>query len=530
MKKFVYVFLLVFFVNTLFSQTKTDQTLVEIEEQGISQLINHTSENFSIDSTLWTSLPASTTPMGRTVSGVIGEYLYIFASQGATSLAISLHIPTKVWVASTPPTAPGYNSAFCVANGEIYKLSGTGSVNAFEKFTPTSGGLGTWTTLTGGPTNVMNAQNSMVFDGSSDIYVSSADYSTPTSSFLAKYNIQAGTWQSLTGSPSPKRYAGMAAIEGKIYLIGGLVPSGVDPQVCQRFDPATNQWSNIAPIPEPINFAKWTVSTDGRYLFVITSGGGYSTYPASDNIYYYDPVSNQWGLDCVAPQSRGLAIGHYLTGYQKLFFGGGNTGGSGTNFQTDCWEGTGGVYVPVEFTAFSVNLIDDKALLSWTTASETNNYGFHIEKKNEDGVFASIGFVQGAGNSTTESYYSFTDYNILDGKSYYRLKQVDYDGSLNYSNIIMFEGKLPVEFNLTQNYPNPFNPTTAISYSVANKSTVQLKVYNMLGAEVATLVNEVKEAGKYNVTFDASELTSGVYLYKLTDGNSVSVKKLMLLK
>ena len=187
----------------------------------------------------------------------------------------------------------------------MYKLSGTGSVNVFEKFTPDNTGTGTWTSLPVPGSNFLQAQNSMTFDGDNFIYVSSADYSTPANSFFARYDIQNSTWTTLVGSPFPKRYAGMAAIGGKIYLIGGLVPSGVDPKVCQVYDPATSTWGTIAQALEDLNFTKWSVSTDGTYIWVIGSGGGYSTYPLSDKVYYYDPVANTWHLESQLPVERG---------------------------------------------------------------------------------------------------------------------------------------------------------------------------------------------------------------------------------
>lgn len=260
MKKIVSLLYLLFFSSLIFAQLDVI-TQAELEEHGKATEIRPPNE-LHTDSAQWAPLQPASTAFGRTVNGVVGEYLYIFSSQGATSLAIAMHLPTRTWVQSTPPGSPGYNAASCVANGEIYKLSGSGSVNVFEKFTPTSNGLGTWTTLTAGPSNIMNAQNAIAYDGSRYIYAYNADYNTPTSSYLARYEISAGTWESLTGSPHPKRYPGMVGIDGKIYIIGGLVPSGVDPQVCQVYDPATKGWSTIAPIPEAINFAKWSTTTD----------------------------------------------------------------------------------------------------------------------------------------------------------------------------------------------------------------------------------------------------------------------------
>ncbi len=143
----------------------------------------------------------------------------------------------------------------------------------------------------------------------------------------------------------------------------------------------------------------------------------------------------------------------------------------------------------------------------------------------------------GNGTSTEVHSYSFTDQNPVDGKSYYRLKQIDFDGSFEYSNIVEVDLTLPIVFSLEQNYPNPFNPSTKIKYSIPNVtlsgvegSRVILKVFGILGNEVETLVNEDKPAGNYEVNFDASKLSSGVYFYQLQAGSFVETKKMILLR
>ncbi|MBK7500951.1 MAG: T9SS type A sorting domain-containing protein [Ignavibacteriales bacterium] len=141
-----------------------------------------------------------------------------------------------------------------------------------------------------------------------------------------------------------------------------------------------------------------------------------------------------------------------------------------------------------------------------------------------------MGFVNGNGTSTETHTYSFTDQNPVPGKSYYKLKQIDFDGSFEYSNIVEVDLTLPIEFSLEQNYPNPFNPATSIQYTISSKQNVQLLVYNVLGKEIATLVNEEKPAGNYEVNFDASKLSSGVYFYQLQAGSFVETKKMILLR
>jgi len=141
-----------------------------------------------------------------------------------------------------------------------------------------------------------------------------------------------------------------------------------------------------------------------------------------------------------------------------------------------------------------------------------------------------VGFVAGSGNSNSVKEYSFTDSKLSTGKLAYRLKQIDNDGTTSFSKIVEVENLQPSTFDLRQNFPNPFNPSTVISYQLPVSAQVSLKVYDVLGNEVASLVNLQQEAGSYNVTLDASTLASGTYIYRLIAGDYVAVKKMAVLK
>jgi subtilisin family serine protease len=187
--------------------------------------------------------------------------------------------------------------------------------------------------------------------------------------------------------------------------------------------------------------------------------------------------------------------------------------------------------IPVELTSFSANINHNNVILNWETATEVNNSGFNIERKNSnEQEYQNVGFIAGKGTTTEKSSYSFTDMNLKNGTYFYRLKQVDFNGSSEYSNEIYVDVDVPVAYKLEQNYPNPFNPSTLIKYAIPQEGFVSLIVYNLLGEKIATLVNEVKNAGNYEINFDASQLSSGVYLYKLDSGNSVFVRKMLLMK
>jgi hypothetical protein len=210
----------------------------------------------------------------------------------------------------------------------------------------------------------------------------------------------------------------------------------------------------------------------------------------------------------------------------------------------DGWSGINPLYlevtytaVPVELISFSAHLNERSLVLNWQTATETNNKGFEINRQSAEGTGQSgneewekIGFVAGNGTSTETHLYSFTDNNVSSGKYNYRLKQIDFDGSFEYSKEIEVDVNLPAAFALLQNYPNPFNPSTTIKYSIPEDQQVKLNVYDPLGEKVVTLVDGFQKAGQHKVNFDASGLPSGIYFYSLETSSYTSVKKMILLR
>ena len=188
--------------------------------------------------------------------------------------------------------------------------------------------------------------------------------------------------------------------------------------------------------------------------------------------------------------------------------------------------------VPVELSSFNAIAQEDNVMLSWITSTETNNMGFDIEKREikSNSSWQKLGFVNGNGTTTEKSSYSYIDKNPFDGKSYYRLKQIDFDGSSKIYNAVEVDFETVKEYSLSQNYPNPFNPSTEIIYTLAKSGNITLKVYNLLGSEVATLVNGFMESGKHSAKFKAKDYTSGVYFYTIKADNFTSTRKMMLMK
>jgi hypothetical protein len=185
--------------------------------------------------------------------------------------------------------------------------------------------------------------------------------------------------------------------------------------------------------------------------------------------------------------------------------------------------------VPVELTSFAASVTGSSVNLNWATATELNNSGFEIQR-NSGESFVTIGFVKGSGTTSEVKNYSYSDNNLNTGNYIYRLKQVDYNGIFEYSNSIEVEVLNPNKFELNQNYPNPFNPTTSISFTLPQAGNVKLSVYNLLGQEVQTLINGFMETGLHSVNFEARNLNSGIYLYKLEANGISSVRKMTLLK
>ncbi len=220
--------------------------------------------------------------------------------------------------------------------------------------------------------------------------------------------------------------------------------------------------------------------------------------------------------------NAGNTVGHFV-----LFFQAEDTCGG-----TFCEHH---VYVdnplPVELASFTSDINQRNVTLNWTTATENNNSGFDIERSIENDRWSKINFVYGQGTVSTQTNYKYEDKNLSSGRYKYRLKQIDYNGIFRYyvlANEVIIG--VPEKFSLSQNYPNPFNPATTINYSLPGTQNTILKIFDINGKEVVTLVNMKQDAGYYSVEFNGSNFSSGIYFYRLEAGNFVATRKMMIVK
>lgn len=309
---------------------------------------------------------------------------------------------------------------------------------------------------------------------------------------------------------------------------------GTAPELRLSWTPAFNGLSQLlsSPFTNPLppgfeinlqmrHFCDWYADPAPFIGIGITYDNGATVTP----IWEMQPIGGN-----VGPEILWLDFTPTVNDYQLVLYLNGNS------FNIDYWyiDEIMLLYLPVELTSFTFEIDENVVTLFWQTATETNNLGFEIERfqdsKNEEMPgWERIGFVEGKGTTTEPQSYSFTDKAEL-GKYKYRLKQLDFDGHYEYSKEIEAEVLASLEFSLVQNYPNPFNPTTKIKFSIPKPSKVEMRIFDILGNVIETLVYKEMQAGRYEVEFNATAIPSGVYFYQLRAGSFVDMKKMILVK
>ena len=259
---------------------------------------------------------------------------------------------------------------------------------------------------------------------------------------------------------------------------------------------------------------------------------------STDNVFISSAVNGNWSLTNYGSTQASIPVNS--TG-DTVLVSAGNNPGQFTLYHTAFYECGGDtllsaiIYVdnalPVKLAEFTSVINGRNVTLNWTTAEELNNSGFDIERSSTENQWMNAGFVSGHGNISELTKYSFTDKNLTTGKYKYRLRQIDFNGNFEYFELAEEVSiGIPDKFELSQNYPNPFNPVTNLEFGIPKPGFVSLKIYDVLGREMVTLVNETKEPGYYKIKFNAADLASGVYFYRMEAGDFVEVKKFVVMK
>jgi hypothetical protein len=475
----------------------------------------------------------------------LGDTLYFQAptSTGLPSTTVYKYTFGGTWTTGVPTPVPLGAAAMVAASGKLYLLGGgtstvsTGTTTALS-YDPSTGA---WTSIA--PLPVALSAHGAVAWGDSVIFVFGGPWTgSATNLNIHYYRIATNTWGTITNSLP----AGM----GRRTFAYGLV-DGNKLIMCAGYNTTYLKTLLVGTIGSSASQITWVMGPDvpttytglsrpggtgiNKYFFCVggeRAGGGYH-----DIAYVYDVTTNTW-IDEIGPKplpTSNIYSQVTSTAFDdsvRVFAPGGYNGTYHAEFDAIA---CGQLYViPVELTSFTATANGSDVTLNWRTATEVNNYGFQIERNSGAG-FVEVGFVPGAGTIAEPQLYSFTDAGLNAGEYSYRLKQIDYDGSFEYSSTISVDVTTPSQFYLEQNYPNPFNPATTIGFSLAVDSKVILKIYNALGQEVSTVVNENISEGFHEKFFDASSLNSGVYFYKIeatgVDGQSFTqVRKMILTK
>lgn len=386
-----------------------------------------------------------------------------------------------------------------------------------------------------------------------------------------------GRWFTRAPLPTARQEVPHAVLNGRIYVPGGFAVGGVGSTVVEVFDPSTNSWSTIAPLPEPLHHLGFA-AVNGR-LYTI---GGYvgNTFTPTNRVYEYQPDSNVWRQKSSMPTARGAHMAVALNG--KIYAIGGIEAGSGVSSRNDeydpiadTWRTLASMPTAREHLAGAVidSLIyvvggrvgsSNRNTLEAYSPASTMWYQRASMPTARGGLAAAVlnGRLYVFGGEIPGVYPQNEEYNpatntwrtmapmptprhgigaatvgdsifIIGGASVQGFGVTDVNEAFTLASITNVDNQqrhTPSNFMLHQNYPNPFNPATCISFEIARSALVSLKVYNVLGHEIATLLNEIKHPGIHNVTWDAKNLPGGVYVYRFVTNDNSDTKKMLLMK
>jgi V8-like Glu-specific endopeptidase len=352
-----------------------------------------------------------------------------------------------------------------------------------------------------------------------------------TGSTVLQFNVPPSLPNGTVQHPGPEdQYS--VNVSTRIFVNGGI---GDDWGVIEAYP---NSVTNLLPIqaqgtywplaqnysPDSIRITGYGTATGVRNQVQQTHVGPNAGSSGTTMRYRTDTTGGNSGSPVIDALTN-VAVGVHTHG--GCTSSGGNNNGT-SFFSTAFWDAVE-QGIPVELISFRASVFEGAVELNWMTATETNNSGFEIQRSS-GGDFETIDFVDGNGTTTEPNSYSYIDRDVPVGTFTYRLKQIDFDGSFEYSQIVEVTIPAPVAFALDQNYPNPFNPSTRIKFAIPEESDVRMSVYNTLGQEVAEILSGRLREGFHEVEFDAGSLTSGIYFYRLEAEKFVDVKKMIIIK
>lgn len=390
-----------------------------------------------------------------------------------------------------------------------------------------SAGVQQWVARYNGPADLGDQARQLILDGEGNIYVTgfSATPDTMYDYATVKYNsLGVQQWAARYNGPDNLiDLASSIAVDniGNAYVTGS---SATEPNPVSNYDCATVKYS-------PTGVQEWVARYDGP-----AGGSDVALSIKADDIGNSYITGRSMGIgtgeDCVTLKYNSSG----LQQWEERYNGPGNAGDEGTAMAID---GFGNIYVtgcntnvdldyttikysdvplPVTMSYFNSSVDGNTIILKWGTDSEINNSGFRIERSNSaNSTWYDIGFIQGNGTVDEEKHYIFYDNKLIKGEYKYRLKQFDYNGNYEYHSLPNeVTIGAPGKFEISQNYPNPSNPQSKIDFHLPFDAQVTLKVYDITGKEAAVLVNGFLESDYHSAEFDGSNLSSGVYFYRIT--------------
>jgi hypothetical protein len=517
---------------------------------------------------IWTRVADAPQPFAWAGCEVLGNYFYCFGCNLTTPVAQAFNLTTEQWAASTQPSLGWGQYGSAVTDSAIYLVSWFAFPQQIgsevQKFVPFQGGpTGTWTLLASYPLAI--AYQAVAWDGGNYIYAAGGKDATAAYSQAYRYDIANDTWAPIADMPFRTYYSGGAFISGKFYVVGGLINASA----LLEYNPAHNVWTVKTSSPLGIPAAFHCTSSNDTLLYTV--GGGSDPIGPTSAVQIYNPLTDTWALDTPLPETTANNSARFVPPARVISAGGKVEGQvlsityRGDDFPTSypSMDVTLEPINPPIFIPSNGGSFDFDISVIRTVGPQAP-YVVWARLKNPDSTYSSptlgpvtintsVGVTvtrqrtQTVPETWAEGLYTYVayvnptfTYPVVDSSSFTFTKSAGADAAPFVSDAEcfgeLFSGEIGgtrcvvSEFHLIGAYPNPFNPTTAVRYQMPDARDVSLKIYDTAGRLVATLVNGMQAAGTHQATFDGSNLSSGIYLSRLTAGSYTAMQKLVLLK